>query len=82
VWIRNPGLADAFRYPAFMADAAVRSAFWKSYVEHAAWQAEPNAAHRALADLERAPWRGSRRRRRSALRRVCGHPEARGGSVR
>ena len=54
VWTRNPGLADAFRYPAFMADAGVRSAFWKSYVEHAAWNAEPNAAHRALADLERS----------------------------
>jgi NAD-dependent deacetylase len=54
VWTRNPRLADAFRYPAFMADAAVRAVFWKSYLEHAAWKAEPNAAHRALADLERA----------------------------
>jgi NAD-dependent deacetylase len=54
VWTRNPGLADAFRLDAFLADSAVRVAFWKSYVGHAAWRAEPNAAHRALAALERS----------------------------
>lgn len=54
VWTRNPKLADAFRFDAYLADAAVRATFWKSYVDHAAWRAEPNAAHRALAELERA----------------------------
>ena len=35
-----------------MADAEVRREFWRSYRGHAAWTAEPNAAYRALADLD------------------------------
>ncbi|HEX8627981.1 MAG TPA: Sir2 family NAD-dependent protein deacetylase [Catenuloplanes sp.] len=54
VWTRDPALAKAFTQHSFMADAAVRATFWQTYLGHAAFQAEPNAAHRALADLERA----------------------------
>ena len=53
VWTRDPALVKAFTYGSFMADADVRAAFWRTYVGHAAWRAEPNAAHRALAGLER-----------------------------
>ncbi|GLW29164.1 SIR2 family NAD-dependent protein deacylase [Actinoplanes regularis] len=54
VWTRDPELVKAFTYESFMADSTVRAAFWRTYLDHAAWRAEPNAAHRALADLERS----------------------------
>lgn len=54
VWTRDPALVNAFTYRSFMAKPKVRATFWQTYLGHAAWQAEPNAAHRALADLERA----------------------------
>jgi NAD-dependent deacetylase len=54
VWTRDPSLATAFTYDAFMRDPALRARFWRTYLGHAAWRAEPNPAHRALADLERA----------------------------
>ncbi|GAB3142651.1 Sir2 family NAD-dependent protein deacetylase [Micromonospora sonneratiae] len=54
VWTRDPAAAEVFTYPNFMADPAVRRRFWQRYLNHAAWQAEPNAAHRALAELERS----------------------------
>jgi NAD-dependent deacetylase len=54
VWTRDPKLIDAFTYESFMADPQVRATFWRTYLGHAAWHAEPNAAHRALAGLERS----------------------------
>jgi len=54
VWTRDPALVNAFTYRSFMAKPRVRATFWRTYLGHAAWRAEPNAAHRALADLERA----------------------------
>ncbi|GIG87450.1 SIR2 family NAD-dependent protein deacylase [Plantactinospora endophytica] len=54
VWTRDPKLADAFTRDRFMADPQVRARFWHTYLGHAAWRAEPNAAHRALAELDRA----------------------------
>jgi NAD-dependent deacetylase len=54
VWTRDPSLANAFTYKAFMAEAALRRRFWLAYVGHAAWGAEPNVGHRAIAALERA----------------------------
>lgn len=53
VWTRDPAAAEIFTYPRFMSDPQVRARFWQRYLGHAAWHAEPNAAHRALADLER-----------------------------
>lgn len=53
VWTRDPSLADAFTYRNFMADAGVRARFWQAYAGHAAWTAEPNGAHRAIAALEK-----------------------------
>ncbi len=54
VWTRDPSLTEAFTYPKFMADPATRARFWRTYVDHPAFTAEPNAAHRALAALEPA----------------------------
>jgi NAD-dependent deacetylase len=52
VWTRSPSAVNAFTLENFRADAAVRREFWRRYAGHAAWRAEPNAAHRALADLD------------------------------
>jgi NAD-dependent deacetylase len=52
VWTRDPSLAEMFTYHRFMADSEVRQRFWQRYLHHPAWQAEPNAAHRALVDIE------------------------------
>lgn len=53
VWTRNPALVKAFTYESFLGDAQVRGQFWRTYLGHAAWRAQPNAAHRALAEVER-----------------------------
>ena len=53
VWTRTPSAVNAFTLENFMADAGVRREFWRTYAGHAAWRAEPNAAHRALAELDR-----------------------------
>jgi NAD-dependent deacetylase len=53
VWTRDPAAAHVFTFGNFMSDPQVRSRFWRGYLEHPAWQAEPNVGHRALAELER-----------------------------
>ncbi|MEU4523583.1 Sir2 family NAD-dependent protein deacetylase [Amycolatopsis sp. NPDC024027] len=53
VWTRTPSAVNAFTLENFLADAGVRREFWRTYAGHAAWRAEPNAAHRALAELDR-----------------------------
>jgi NAD-dependent deacetylase len=40
--------------PAYLADAEVRRTTWRTRLDHPVWAAEPNPAHRALVDLERA----------------------------
>jgi NAD-dependent deacetylase len=37
-----------------MSDPEVRRLAWQQRLDHPAWHAEPNAGHRALAELERA----------------------------
>lgn len=54
VWTRDPSLTTAFTYDSFLTDPALRARFWHTYLGHAVWRAEPNAAHRALAELESA----------------------------
>ncbi|WP_410640896.1 SIR2 family NAD-dependent protein deacylase [Amycolatopsis sp. lyj-346] len=54
VWTRTPSAVNAFTLENFMAGADVRREFWRTYAGHAAWRAEPNAAHRALAELDDA----------------------------
>ncbi|MEH1016420.1 Sir2 family NAD-dependent protein deacetylase [Micromonospora sp. CPCC 206060] len=52
VWTRDPAAAEVFTCTRFMSDPTVRARFWRTYLGHAAWHAEPNPAHRALAALE------------------------------
>jgi NAD-dependent deacetylase len=54
VWTKDPEAARLFTLDAYVADPAVRRRAWQGRREHAAWSAEPNAGHRALAELERA----------------------------
>jgi len=51
VWTRDPELAALFTRKHFINDADVRRRFWRTLDLHR--DARPNAAHRALAELER-----------------------------
>lgn len=53
VWTRDPEAAKLVTLDAYVSDPEVRRRAWISRRDHAAWRAEPNPAHRALADLER-----------------------------
>jgi NAD-dependent deacetylase len=53
VWTRNPGAEKLSNIHDYLSDPEVRKLAWKSRLDHPAWQAVPNAGHRALADLER-----------------------------
>lgn len=54
VWTRNPGAAAMFTLENYVADADLRRQAWSNRLEHPAWEAEPNAGHHALVDLERS----------------------------
>ncbi|HET7311408.1 MAG TPA: NAD-dependent protein deacylase [Mycobacteriales bacterium] len=53
VWTRNPEAQRMSSIQDYVADPEVRRRAWQSRKAHPAWSAEPNDAHRALADLER-----------------------------
>jgi NAD-dependent deacetylase len=53
VWTRNPKAERLSNIHHYMSDPDVRKLSWQSRLEHPAWDAEPNAGHRALVDLER-----------------------------
>lgn len=54
VWTRDPGKEKLFTFEHYMNDVAVRVESWRMRMASPAWTAEPNAAHQALVDLERA----------------------------
>ncbi|MDG4831840.1 Sir2 family NAD-dependent protein deacetylase [Solwaraspora sp. WMMD1047] len=54
VWTRDPAAARMFTLDAYLADPALRRRAWQGRRDHPAWSARPNAAHRALVELERA----------------------------
>jgi NAD-dependent deacetylase len=54
VWTRNPKAERLSNIHAYMSDPEVRKLTWQTRLSHPAWQAEPNAGHRALVALERA----------------------------
>src|SRR4051794_17079065 len=54
IWTRNPEAARMSTLQDYVADPVVRRRAWQSRRAHPAWKAEPNAAHRALVDLERS----------------------------
>jgi NAD-dependent deacetylase len=53
VWTKNPGAEKLATLQNYLADPDVRKRAWQSRLESPAWQAEPNAGHRALVALER-----------------------------
>ncbi|MFG1700061.1 NAD-dependent deacetylase [Nonomuraea sp. NPDC049309] len=54
VWTKNPRAEADATIDRYLADPEVRRATWQSRLHSPAWQAEPNAAHLALVELERA----------------------------
>jgi len=52
LWTKNPGAEKMATLQHYLADAEVRRKAWKNRLESPAWQAEPNAGHRALVALE------------------------------
>ena len=52
LWTKNPAAERLSTLQHYMSDPEVRVQSWKARLEHPAWTAEPNAAHRALARLE------------------------------
>jgi NAD-dependent deacetylase len=52
VWTKNPEAEKMATLEHYMADPEVRKRAWRSRVDRA-WQAEPNAGHRALVELEK-----------------------------
>ncbi|MFX0575316.1 SIR2 family NAD-dependent protein deacylase [Nocardia nepalensis] len=54
VWTKDPIAELLSTYDAYLADPELRKRSWLARRDNPAWQAEPNAAHIALADLERA----------------------------
>jgi NAD-dependent deacetylase len=54
VWTKDPTAAAMATIDTYVSDPEVRRRAWRSRRGHPAWHAEPNGAHTALADLERA----------------------------
>ena len=53
VWTRDPAAEKLSDITHYLADADVRRRSWVARRSNPAWAAEPNAAHRALVELER-----------------------------
>jgi NAD-dependent deacetylase len=54
VWTRDPRAERLSNIGYYLADPAIRRESWQRRLGHPAWGARPNAAHRALAELDRA----------------------------
>jgi NAD-dependent protein deacetylase/lipoamidase len=54
VWTRDPAKERLFTLQNYVRDPEVRRASWLARKESPAWRAKPNAAHLALAELEKA----------------------------
>jgi NAD-dependent deacetylase len=54
VWTKDPRKERLFTLDNYLSDPEVRRMSWLARRDNAAWQAQPNAAHLALAELERA----------------------------
>ena len=53
IWTKNPKAEKLSNIHFYMSDPEVRRLAWQQRLNHPAFHAEPNAGHRALADLER-----------------------------
>lgn len=54
VWTKDPEAEKLFTLQNYLADPDVRRRSWLARRDNAAWTAQPNAAHLALAELERS----------------------------
>src|SRR5262245_28583994 len=54
VWTKNPAAEKLSTLQHYMSDPEVRQRAWQTRLRHEAWNAQPNAGHRALVALERA----------------------------
>ena len=54
IWTRDPRAERLSNIGYYLADASIRREAWRRRAEHPAWDARPNAAHLAIAELERA----------------------------
>lgn len=52
LWTKNPGAEKTATLQYYVSDPEVRRQAWRNRVASEMWDAEPNAGHRALADLE------------------------------
>jgi NAD-dependent deacetylase len=53
VWTKNPDAEKAAQIGHYLSDPEIRRRSWQNRVQGPYWQAEPNAGHRALVELER-----------------------------
>ncbi len=53
LWTRDPAAEKLSNIHYYMSDPEVRRRAWRGRLDHPAWQATPNAGHRALVELER-----------------------------
>jgi NAD-dependent deacetylase len=53
VWTKNPAAEKAAQIEHYVGDPAVRARAWQNRLGSEIWEAEPNAGHVALAELER-----------------------------
>lgn len=51
VWTKNPAAEKLSAFQAYIADPQLRRRSWQTRLAHPAWDAQPNAAHQALAAL-------------------------------
>ena len=54
VWTKNPAAEKTATLEHYMGDPEVRKLAWRNRRDSPAWNAEPNAGHRAIVELERA----------------------------
>src|ERR1700751_2726878 len=52
VWTKDPAAEKTATLEYYMSDPAVRRRAWQNRINSGMWTAQPNAAHRALVDLE------------------------------
>ncbi|MEV6394325.1 Sir2 family NAD-dependent protein deacetylase [Streptomyces sp. NPDC051907] len=55
LWRKDPEAEKLVTYDYYMADPEIRRRSWQMRRTSATWSAEPNAAHRAVAELDRRP---------------------------
>jgi NAD-dependent deacetylase len=53
VWTRNPAAEKTATLQHYLSDPEVRRAAWQGRLTSPAWEARPNAGHRAIVELER-----------------------------